>query len=113
MPKPLTHRQAVFAKLMLNAPTATAAALGAGYAAPSARFQASRLLAVPAVRQRIADLRQQREDLRRAPDILFARGCASRVKSAVARGDFVEARRIVGLYVARQGLTPMCGSGTK
>jgi len=104
MPKALTHRQTIFARLILETPTATAAAIGAGYAASSARFQASRLLAVPAVRRRIEELRQHRQDLREAPGILVARTFDGRIRSALARGKVTEARKFIELWSVRAGL---------
>ena len=61
----LTPRQERFAKLYLDAPTATAAAISAGFSARSAWTQGCRLLKHPAVRERIAKLEQQRQERRR------------------------------------------------
>ena len=56
----LTGRQAAFALLYLDAPTAREAAIAAGYSRRSAANQACRLLRRPEVRRRIMELRSQR-----------------------------------------------------
>ena len=56
----LTGRQAAFALLYLDAPTAKAAAIAAGYSRQSAANQAWRLLRRPLVCRRIVELRDQR-----------------------------------------------------
>ena len=74
----LTDRQERFAELYLDAPTATAAAISAGFSARSAWTQGCRLLKHPAVRARIAKLEQQRQEHRRQDH----EAAASRLRAA-------------------------------
>ena len=66
----LTGRQAAFALLYLDAPTAKAAAIAAGYSRDSAANQAWRLLRRPEVCRRVVELRDRRLWARR--DASFA-----------------------------------------
>jgi len=107
----LHGRREAFARFYIESPTATAAAIAAGYSARSAGNQACRLMALPVVRQRIDELRRQRKEMQDAPDIMFARGCASRVDFELARGRPDIAYKFVELYLA--SLTPVSSSGTE
>ena len=97
----LTGRQAAFVRLCAAGHPPAAAAGFAGYAPSAAERQARRLLRLPAVRQRLAELAPAVETYRQMPEAAVRAEFHARMRAALAAGRIAEGRQLALLYLGR------------